>query len=120
MSFDPIILTHPGVYFTTTNNIYTGVNRATGINGLKSMYNESITRWTGKIVRRKERSIHLTTCEQAEVLYPNPLAMSFLKSVYVQNTEQAGSIHGTLRSFGFTEVNVIVKPDRFHGAPNTF
>ncbi|CNH77774.1 DUF4433 domain-containing protein [Yersinia enterocolitica] len=118
MSFDPIILTHTGVYFTTTNNIYTSVTRTTGINGLRDMYNESITRWRGNVIKRKERAIHLTTCEQAEVLYPNPLDMAFLKCVYVQNKEQAASIHGTLRSFGFPSVNVIISPEKFHGVPN--
>lgn len=120
MSFDPIILTHNGVYFTTTNNIYTSVVRATGITGMKAMFSEKITRWGTNIVTRNNRPINLTTCEQAEVLYPNPLNMSFLKKVYVQNKEQAASIHGTLRSFGFQSVDVIISPEKFSGVPNAF
>jgi len=120
MAFDPIILTHPKVYFTTTNNIYTSVIRTPGCAGLQSMFVETITRWRGKTVSRNGRQQRLTTCEQAEVLYPNPLEMKFLRSVYVQNQEQAASIHGTLRSFGFLSVNVIICPEKFLGVPNTF
>lgn len=120
MAFDPIILTHPKVYFTTTNNIYTSVIRTPGCAGLQSMFVETITRWRGKTVSRNGRQQRLTTCEQAEVLYPNPLDMKFLRSVYVQNQEQAASIHGTLRSFGFLSVNVIICPEKFLGVPNTF
>ncbi|EFH9580157.1 DUF4433 domain-containing protein, partial [Escherichia coli] len=53
-------------------------------------------------------------------LYPNPLDMKFLRSVYVQDQEQAASIHGTLSSFGFHSVNVIICPEKFLGVPNTF
>ncbi|HID9125350.1 DarT ssDNA thymidine ADP-ribosyltransferase family protein [Klebsiella michiganensis] len=120
MAFDPIILTHQRVYFTTTNNIYTSVKRTPGIAGLQAMFAETITRWRDNAVLRNGRPQRLTTCEQAEVLYPNPLDMKFLKSVYVQDQEQAASIHGTLRSFGFHSVNVIICPDKFLGVPNTF
>ncbi len=120
MSFDPIILAHPGVYFTTTNNIYTSVVRTPGLLGIQAMFAERITRWRGNTVSRNGRSINLPTCEQAEVLYPNPLDMSFLKIVYVQNQEQAASIHGTLMSFGFQSVNVIIRPEKFLGVPNAF
>ncbi|HDU4082764.1 TPA: DUF4433 domain-containing protein [Klebsiella aerogenes] len=120
MAFDPIILTHPKVYFTTTNNIYTSVIRTHGPAGLQAMFADTITRWRGNTVRRNGRPQRLTTCEQAEVLYPNPLDMKFLRSVYVQDQEQAASIHGTLRSFGFHSVNVIICPEKFLGVPNTF
>ncbi|MBA5237073.1 DUF4433 domain-containing protein [Pectobacterium aroidearum] len=119
MSFEPAILTHFGVYFTTTNNIYTGVVRTAGLAGLQTMFNEKITRWSGNVINRNGRARHLPTCEQAEVLYPNPLSMSFLKCVYVQDPVQAASIHGTLVSLGFQHVNVIISPERFSGVPNT-
>lgn len=120
MAFDPIILTHHKVYFTTTNNIYTSVLRIPGLAGLQAMFAETITRWRGNTISRNGRPQNLTTCEQAEVLYPNPLNMNFLRSVYVHNQEQAASIHGTLRSFGFHSVNVIICPEKFLGVPNTF
>lgn len=119
MSFDPEILNHHGVYFTTTNNIYSSVVRTAGLVGLKAMFAEKITRWWNNSVSRNGRALNLTTCEQAEILYPNPLSMSFLRSVYVQNQEQAASIHGTLMSFGFLTVNVIICPEKFLGVPNT-
>ncbi|MBC8950017.1 MULTISPECIES: DarT ssDNA thymidine ADP-ribosyltransferase family protein [Xenorhabdus] len=119
MSFNPIILTHLGVYFTTTNNIYTSVIRTPDLAGLQAMFDETIIRWIGNNISRNERANHLTTCEQAEVLYPNPLDMNFLRCVYVQNEEHAASIHGTLRTFGFDRVNVIICPEKFSGVPNT-
>lgn len=118
MSFDPEILTHTGVYFTTTNNIYTSVVRTAGSSGFQQMFAERISRWYNNSVNRNGREKRLTTCEQAEVLYPNPLSMNSLKSVYVQNSEQAASIHGTLASFGFHSVNVIICPEKFLGVPN--
>lgn len=118
MSFDPIILTHSGVYFTTTNNIYTSVVRTAGLIGLQAMFADTITRWRGNIVSRNGRPARLTTCEQAEVLYPNPLSMEFLRKVYVQDHVQAASIHGTLMSFGFRGVDVIISPEKFFGMPN--
>lgn len=118
MSFDSVILTHPGVYFTTTNNIYTGVVRKTGLVGLQAMFNERIIRWFGNTINRNGRPKHLPTCEQAEILYPNPLSMEYLRCVYVQDREQAASIHGTLVSLGFQHVNVILSPEKFSGVPN--
>lgn len=118
MSFDSVILTHPGVYFTTTNNIYTGVVRTAGLVGLQAMFNETIVRWFGNTINRNGRPKHLPTCEQAEILYPNPLSMEYLRYVYVQDREQAASIHGTLASLGFQHVNVILSPEKFSGVPN--
>ena len=118
MSFEPILLTHDGVYFTTTNNIYTGVKRASGISGLRAMYSENITRWYSNVISRNGRHKSLPTCEQAEVLYPNPLSLDYLRCVYVQDLAQAASIHGTLVSLGFQDVDVIICPDKFSGVPN--
>jgi hypothetical protein len=118
MSFDPAMLNDEGVYFATTNNIYSSVKRQAGISGLQALFNTPIKRWTNNIINRKNRANHLTTCEQAEVLYPNPLDMNYLRKVYVQNNIQAASIHGTLRSFGFLEVDVIICPEKFDGVPN--
>ncbi|WP_370557770.1 DarT ssDNA thymidine ADP-ribosyltransferase family protein [Edwardsiella tarda] len=118
MSFTPEILTHEGVYFTTTNNIYTGVKRNKGIKGLQEMFADKITRWSGNNVIRGSRASHLTTCEQAEVLYPSTLDMKFLNRVYVTNEDQAASIYGTLRSLGFSNIDVIIKPEKFNGIPN--
>ena len=42
LSFDPVILSHSGVYFTTTNNVYTGVRRDTGEKGLQALFDSRI------------------------------------------------------------------------------
>lgn len=118
LAFSPEILTHEGVYFTTTNNIYSSVKRIAGQQGLENLFTPSILRWNGNIITRGTRTSQLTTCEQAEVLYPNPLSMDYLRKVYVQNSEQAASVYGTLRSLGFTSVDVNIQAEKFNGVPN--
>ncbi|PHM36463.1 DarT ssDNA thymidine ADP-ribosyltransferase family protein [Xenorhabdus innexi] len=119
MSFDPIILTHDNVYFTTTNNIYTSVKRNKGLSGLQAMYDAQIVRWNSNVVYREGRAKHLTTCEQAEVLYPNPLSLNFLKKIYTQCPEQEASVYGTLCSLGIRSVEIETMPNKFLGIPNT-
>ncbi len=50
LSFDPIILSHNGVEFATTNNIYSSVRRGVGAAGLKALYANQVVRWSGNTV----------------------------------------------------------------------
>src|SRR5207302_1531029 len=72
LSFDPEILTHEGVVFVTTNNIWTGVRRGKGADALEALFAASIYRYATKppAVRAPECPANYTTCEEAEVLYP--------------------------------------------------
>jgi hypothetical protein len=84
LAFDPAILSDEGVFFATTNNIYTGCRRAGGVNGLEALFAERVRRWSGNNVERPEgMPEELTTCPQAEVLYPGPLSLDRLLKVYV-------------------------------------
>jgi hypothetical protein len=47
LSFSPEILLHPGVFFATTNNIYTSVQRKMGAQGLNDLFADRIQRWPG-------------------------------------------------------------------------
>jgi hypothetical protein len=87
LSFSPVILTHDGVVFTTTNNAYSDVvERSGGVAGLDAMFAERVTEWPGRvIVRSSDFPDCYPTCRQAEVLYPGPLSTDFLKRVYVVN-----------------------------------
>ena len=114
LAFTPDILAHSGVLFATTNNMYTGVERAPGADGLRSLYAQHVTQWDGMIVRRSEGTKQAwPTCRQAEVLYPNKVSLNFLKAVYVREHAQADEVHGWLRTFGCKRVPVDVRRDAF-------
>lgn len=84
LSFDPEILSHDGVIFATTNNMYTGCHRAEGPTGLEALFGERTVRWGTNVVKRDPQILDSwTTCHQAEVLYPQSLSISYLMQVYV-------------------------------------
>lgn len=90
LSFDPKICTHKGVYFTTTNNMYSGVIRKKGPLGLEALFAPSIAQWQGKAISRPSSlPENQPTCEQAEVLYPKEVSLEYLLQVYVANNEDA-------------------------------
>lgn len=90
LALDPTILEHDGVVFATTNNIYTGVTRGTGGEGLEALFADRVVRWHGNVATRPEsKPNELTTCHQAEVLYPEQVDISWLRRVYVATPEHA-------------------------------
>lgn len=114
LSFEPIILSHPGVYFVTTNNIYTGVRRDTGVTGLQALFENKIIQWAGKIVKRDSKlSANLPTCSQAEVLYPGELTTDFLQRVYVSTGEDHDDICGQCAGVSHPDIEVKVLPEIF-------
>lgn len=95
LSFDPQILTHEDVYFTTTNNAYEPhVLRDRGINGMNLPYSASYKDLQGNTHQRK-RGLprQFPTSQQAEVLYPNFLTLNYLRAIYVE--DQDGFLHAT-------------------------
>lgn len=116
LSFSPRILTHDGVFFTTTNNIYSGVSRALGETGLEAMFAPQVQRWSGNVaVRPDGLASNLTTCEQAEVLYPEQLSTDYLQRIYVRTEEDADDVNGLLEIYG-QKPELIVLPEKFQGA----
>lgn len=115
LSFDPVILSHPGVYFATTNNMYSnGVRRNTGAAGLQALFENRITQWPGKIVKRDSKLLaNLPTCPQAEVLYPGELATEFLQRVYVSTGEGHDDICGQCAGVSFPDLEVKILPEIF-------
>ena len=116
LAFDPVVATHEGVYFTTTNNIYTGVSRATGEGGLNALFAPSITRWENEVVHRVDGlAASWTTCEQAEILYPREVSTDFLRKIYVRYGEEKDDVHAQLAALRHEDVEVIIAPERFRG-----
>ena len=114
LSFDSIILTHKGVYFTTTNNMYTGVRRAQGPDGLEAMFAQRIVQWHSSTVTRNQSSADAyPTCMQAEVLYPGELSSRFLRRVYVASGEDSDEVYGQLAALGHEHLTIDVRPEVF-------
>jgi hypothetical protein len=96
LAFDPVILSHPGVVFTTTNNTHPPVLRAEGADGLEAMFAPRV-RW-GKYGSVKTRTTSTpdwqTTCLQAEVLYPGSVSLEYLKEIIVPEPERLDDVAG--------------------------
>lgn len=115
LSFSSEILTHPNVIFTTTNNIYTGVRRAKGKEGLESMFAEKVTRWHGNVVERHSNTpSNQPTCNQAEVLYPGKLSLQYLERIYVKSFQDASAVESLFAVYpDMSEVECIERPELF-------
>lgn len=115
LAFNPEILTHPNVVFTTTNNIYTGVCRVEGKEGFSKMFAEKVTRWYGNvIVRNSKTPSNQPTCNQAEVLYPGELSLKYLESIYVKDFQNAAAVESLFVLYpDMQEVKCIERPELF-------
>ena len=118
LSFKPEILEHPGVYFTTTNNIYQHVKRSQGADGLRALFATRINRKDNWYALRHGRAPRLPTCQQAEVLYPHALSIEYLQKVYVMSDEDHDVVAGWLRYYGKSDIEVKIAPEKFLGVPN--
>lgn len=114
LDFSPQILSHEGVWFTTTNNIYTGVSRGQGPDGLEAAFQNPVTLWEGNIARRSpHHPINRTTCPQAEVLYPVGVSTDFLQRIYVRTDSESDELAAQMSAVGHRNVTVVVNPDLF-------
>jgi hypothetical protein len=118
LSFDPAIMTHQGVVFTTTNNGYPLCIREEGSSGLDRLFSDSIKCKVGWTIVRRARADSLPTCEQAEVLYPEQLSIDFLRRVYVREGDHHDQVTGWLAEFGLDHVEAVLAPEKFVGVPN--
>ena len=116
MSFDPEILAHPGVWFVTTNNTYGVAKRGEGLVALEALFAPSVPwGWYGASkTRYAGMAEHLTTCPQAEVLYPRELSLEFLRAIYLKDESHVDLVESW---FGLLpnapRVPVVLKPEVF-------
>ena len=116
LSFDPVILTHPGVLFATTNNIYPSTRRGSGDLALEDLFSNSVSGRYSAVIRRTGRMpTHFTTCEQAEVLYPGELSLEFLQRIYVSTGEDCDEVRAQLAALRWRPVEVAIDRDQFAG-----
>jgi hypothetical protein len=117
-AFDPVIMTHEGVHFATTNNKYDYCRREKGIAGLRALFGNRIRRLNTWFADRKGRPDSHPTCEQAEVLYPGAVPTRYLRKIYVRDVQDCDRVRGWLREFSVDNVQVVVDPTKFTGLPN--
>jgi hypothetical protein len=114
LAFDPIILTHPGVVFTTTNNIYSGVVRGKGAVGLQRMFAPRVHRWGAIHVTRSACPTDACpTCQYAEVLYPNEVSTQHLRRIYVATDDHFDTASGQCATLDHDQVEIEINPDAF-------
>jgi len=114
ISISPEILSHPGVIFTTTNNIYTGVHREQGGKGLEALFAPKIVQWSGQVVKRgAEERDDFTTCSQAEVLYPEEVDTKYLQKIYVLDGEAQDQLEGQFAGVSHPAVPIQISSNLF-------
>ncbi|WP_269083876.1 DarT ssDNA thymidine ADP-ribosyltransferase family protein [Pseudomonas savastanoi] len=116
LDFTPEILLHDDVWFTTTNNIYTNVERAKGPEGLEAMFQTPIHQYLANYSHRPaNHPRNLPTCNQAEILYPQELSTDHLQRIYVRCDNDSDELAGQMAATGHSPVNVVVRPELFEG-----
>lgn len=118
LGFDPIIATHEGVWFATTNNKYDLCRRQGGAAGFDALFEGTIRRQGNWKAHRLARAPDLPTCEQAEILYPEAVPIEYLRRVYVRTDDEFAIVRGWLREYELPDVEVCHSPRKFLGQPN--
>lgn len=115
LSFRPEILTHSGVVFATTNNKYHVTVRGTGASGLEQLFAPAVVAYPSGTVERRSSTMpaNLTTCEQAEVLYPGELSTRFLERIYVKDGDHQDQVFAQLSGIQHPLVDVVIDPEKF-------
>ncbi|WP_168210021.1 DarT ssDNA thymidine ADP-ribosyltransferase family protein [Oerskovia sp. KBS0722] len=116
LSFDPVIMAHPGVTFTTTNNVYPVVRRAGGGAGLNALFDPQVPYGYYGSVHRREAGAPLSqpTDPTAEVLYPGGVPLTFLRGIYVFEEEHLDQVAGWVELFPTApHVEIACRPDVF-------
>lgn len=115
LSFDPQILTHQGVIFTTTNNIYPAVHRGAGPAGLDALFDEVVLgRYSTAHTRFMGHQASWPTDRQAEVLYPEAVPLTYLRRIYVRDGDHVDTVEGMFAGLpSATPVPVIPAPEVF-------
>ena len=116
LSFQPEILDHRGVFFTTTNNVYEDVcERGEGAAGFEAMFEQRVPwGYYGSVKHRSHgRADNLPTDVQAEVLYPQSIDLSYLYCIYVPEEQHRSLVLAWCDVLGRSEPTVVVRRDLF-------
>lgn len=114
LAFDPMIATHRGVKFATTNNMYTGCRRDEGGNALEALFAERVHQYESRYAhRRPDQPSSWPTDRQAELLYPGALSTESLRAIYVVSDAHADVVEVSAEVQGHPDVPVVVRPGVF-------
>lgn len=112
LAFDPEILSHPGVVFATTNNIYPKCRRTEGLDGFNDLFADKVAGRYGKEHTRAGKLDCWPTDRQAEVLYPHKLSCRYLRRIDVRSAETTDVLAGMLGGLNL-EVPIRHAPEAF-------
>ena len=96
LSFQPRILAHPGIVFTTTNNIYPSCERAEGLSGFNGMFAGTVHGYYGQERNREGKLDAWPTDRQAEVLYLGAVSCAHLQRIDVRLEQSLETIDGAM------------------------
>ncbi|MFJ7905083.1 DarT ssDNA thymidine ADP-ribosyltransferase family protein [Streptomyces sp. NPDC096198] len=113
LSFDPVIMTHPGVLFAPGNMGYDGITPVEGLPGAEALFADRVPKGFNKTMPRWNRAPHLPTNPQAEVLYPQAVSTRHLQRIYVLTHEDAAKAEAIVSVSEHDEVDIIVDPVTF-------
>jgi len=114
LAFDPTVLSHDNVVFTTTNNIYPSCRRGMGVAGLEAMFAPVVNgRYATAITRLPGKPDCEPTDIQAEVLYPQEVSTAFLRRIYFREEEHRDAAYGIFGALSLTPVECVVHPSYF-------
>jgi hypothetical protein len=121
LSFDVSLLDHDDVYFCTGNNAYTATTRGQGVDGFEALFAPRVVwgMYNTPKYRPTDHPPHLPTDEQAEVLYPGGIDLSYLRAVYVPEPDHLDEVAGIVEVTGtpdridLTGLAVTVAPEIF-------
>lgn len=113
LSFDPVIMTHPGVLFAPGNMGYEGITPVEGQPGAEALFADRVPKGFKKTMPRGDRAPHLPTNPQAEVLYPQAVSTRHLQRICVLTDEDAAKAEAIVSVSGHDEVDIIVDPVTF-------
>lgn len=113
----PEVLTHDGVYFTTTNNIYPSCLRGKSSDAFEQLFAPKVLgRYSAEILRNPGHPDHWTTCPQAEVLYPGHVSTKFVQTIYVRNENDLSAVCAQIAALGVGPYTIKVAPEKFTSA----
>jgi hypothetical protein len=115
LRFDADVLTHDGVVFTTTNNMYTGVRRGTGRSGIEPLFADAVYPFipNTRTIRRVGRPENAPTDRQAEALYPDRLSTSWLREIVVREPAHEEKVAAMLEAVAHSPVEILCAPAVF-------
>ena len=116
LAFDPSMLSDPGVWFCTTNNVYSNCKRGQGLKGIEALF-DPVVYWghyNSYYKRATTTPDSLPTDPQAEVLYPGKVPLEYLRAIYVKTGENVDEIHSYMAGLGLNmNIEIVARPEVF-------